>query len=79
VVLIDAESIHDVDTTGVQSLEELIEDLERDNITLAIARLHNAVRGVLEAADLIDRVGEQNIYLEIDDGVQAFLRRTPPV
>jgi len=50
-----------------------------DNITLAIARLRNAARSVLDAADLIDRIGEQNIYLEIDDGVQAFLGRTPTV
>lgn len=75
-ILIDAESIHDVDTTGVQSLEELIEDLERDDITLAVARLRNAVRRILDAADLIERIGEQNVHLEVDDGVQAFLGRT---
>jgi SulP family sulfate permease len=77
-VLIDAESIHDVDTTAVQGLEELIEDLRDDGIHLAFARLRQAVRGVLDAADLIDVIGEDNIYLEVDDGVTAFSRRPSP-
>jgi len=44
-VLFDAESVHDVDTTAVQ---------------------------VLDAAGLVDRIGEGNIYLEVDDGVIAY-------
>jgi SulP family sulfate permease len=74
-VLIDAESIHDIDTTALQGLEELIEDLRDDGIHLAFARLRQAVRDVLDAADLIDVIGEDNIYLEVDDGVTAFNRR----
>ena len=72
-ILIDAESIYDMDTTAVQGLEELIEDLEAANIVLAFARLRQAVREIMDAAGLIDMIGEQNIYLEVDDGVSAFL------
>jgi SulP family sulfate permease len=75
-ILIDAESIHDMDTTAVQGLEELIEDLEDAGITLAFARLRNAVRVIMTSAGLIDMIGEENIYLEIDDGVTAYLERS---
>jgi len=41
-ILIDAESIHDMDTTAVQDPEELIEDLHEAGIVLAFARMRNA-------------------------------------
>jgi len=74
-ILIDAESIHDMDTTAVQGFEELVEDLDEAGITLALARLRNAVRSVMNASGLIEVVGEENIYLEVDDGVTAFLEQ----
>jgi len=72
-VLLDAESIHDIDTTAVEGLEELIEDLRDEGITIVFSRLRNAVRTIMDAAGLIDMIGEENIYLEVDDGVTAFL------
>ena len=78
-ILIDAESIHDMDTTAVQGLEELIEDLNEAGITPALARLRNAVRTIMDAAGLIELIGEENIYLEVDDGVTAFLERDSEV
>ncbi len=74
-VLIDAESIHDIDTTALQGLEELLQDLSDAGVTVAFARLRQAVRQVLEAADLLEVIGEANIYLEVDDGVDAFSGR----
>jgi MFS superfamily sulfate permease-like transporter len=38
-ILIDAESIHDMDTTAVQGLEELIEDLDDAGITLSLCEI----------------------------------------
>jgi SulP family sulfate permease len=71
-VLIDAESTYDIDTTALQSLEELIEDLHAAGITVALARLRNAVRTVMDAAGLIELVGDEHIYLEVDDAVTAY-------
>jgi hypothetical protein len=31
----------------------------------------------MTSAGLIEMIGEENIYLEIDDGVTAFLSRAP--
>jgi len=74
-VLIDAESIPDMDTTALQGLGELLEDLSEAGITVVFARLRQAVRDLLDAAGLIDVIGEDNIYLEVGDGVAAFKQR----
>ncbi|RLE16028.1 MAG: hypothetical protein DRJ50_15470 [Actinobacteria bacterium] len=74
-VLIDAESIPDIDTTALQGIKDLLEDLERAGLTVAMARLRSAVRDILDTANLIEIIGENNIYLEVDDGVAAFLDR----
>lgn len=74
-ILIDAESIHDMDTTAVQGLEELIEDLQAADIELGFARLRHAVRDIMTAAGLTEMIGSEKIYLEVDDGVSAFLAR----
>ncbi|VAW07252.1 hypothetical protein MNBD_ACTINO01-2527 [hydrothermal vent metagenome] len=73
-VLFDAESVHDVDPTAVHVLEDLIEDLDGEGISFTIARSRTAVRETLDVAGLIDRIGEANIYLEVDDGVDAYLQ-----
>jgi MFS superfamily sulfate permease-like transporter len=72
-ILVDAEAIYNMDTTAVQGLEELIEDLHAANIVFALARLRQAVRETMDAAGLIEMIGEANIYLEVDDGVSVFL------
>jgi hypothetical protein len=39
--------------------------------------LRNAVRVVMTSAGLLEMIGGENVYLEIDDGVTAFLSRAP--
>jgi SulP family sulfate permease len=72
-ILVDAEAIYNMDTTAVQGLEELLEDLRAANIVFTLARLRQAVRETMDAAGLIEMIGEENIYLEVDDGVSAFV------
>ena len=57
----------------------MIEDLDEAGITLALARVRNAVRAIMNAAELIEVIGEENIYLEVDDGVTTFLERDSEV
>jgi len=37
--------------------------------------MRNAVRVIMTSAGLIEVIGEENIYREIDDGVTAYLNR----
>jgi SulP family sulfate permease len=71
-VVIDAESIADVDSTGAAVLGELVDDLGRRGITLALARLKAPVEAYLSRAGVMEKVGAERVYLEVDDAVAAF-------
>ena len=71
-LVIDAEGVSDIDTTAVQQLEELIEDLEAADVAVTFARVRGPVRDMLERAGIMELVGEDAIYLEVDDAVEAY-------
>jgi len=72
-VLIDAEAMSDIDSTGAQVLLELLDMLEDRDIALAFARVRTELRDGLQGSHIEERVGTERIYLEVDDGVAAFL------
>ena len=73
-VVIDAQAITDVDSTGATMLGELADDLRADGVTLALARLTTPVDAYLGRFGVIERVGRANIYLEVDTAVAALGR-----
>ncbi|MGI9641151.1 MAG: SulP family inorganic anion transporter [Acidimicrobiia bacterium] len=75
-VVIDAESMYDVDSTGAQILLELLDALDDDGIGLSFARLRTELRDEMEAAGVDQRLAGAGIYLEVDDAVEDYLIRS---
>ena len=71
-VLVDAESMYDIDSSGAQVLNELLDALDDRGISLAFARLRSELRDELAGSHIEERIGPDPIYLEVDDGVMAF-------
>jgi SulP family sulfate permease len=71
-VVIDAESIGDVDSTGAGMLADLADGLRERGITLALARVKAAVAAYLDRAGVMTKVEARHVYLEVDDAVAAF-------
>jgi sulfate permease, SulP family len=71
-VVIDAESVGDVDSTGAGTLADLIDILRERGITLCLARVKAAVGEYLERAGVMGKVGAEHVFLEVDDAVAAF-------
>jgi SulP family sulfate permease len=71
-VVIDAESIGEVDSTGAAMLGDLVNDLRGRGITLALARLKAPVAAYLSRAGVMEDIGAERVYLEVDDAVTAF-------
>jgi MFS superfamily sulfate permease-like transporter len=71
-VVIDAESIADVDSTGAAVLADLAAELRDRGVTLALVRLKAAVAEYLGRAGVMEKVGAGRVYLEVDDAVAAF-------
>ena len=71
-VLIDAETINLMDTTGAEMLRELQTSLDKKGITLAFARLRDPVKDKMVLAGVVDAVGADHFYDTVLEGVEAF-------
>ena len=73
-LLVDAEAMYDIDSTGAQKFLELLDELKARDINVYGPSRHRNSRRTLRGAE--PRIRTDHIYLEIDDGVPAFLQRT---
>ena len=74
-LLIDAEGMSDLDTTATQQLGELLDDLDTVGIDVSWARVRQPVLDMLERSGLMDRIGQDHVFLEVDDAVSHHLGR----
>jgi SulP family sulfate permease len=71
-VVIDAEAVGEVDSTGAAMLADLVDDLRARGIVLSLARVKAPVAAYLSRAGVMEKVGAAGVYLEVDDAVAAF-------
>jgi SulP family sulfate permease len=70
--LLNAEANIEVDLTGLDALEEVRRTLTERGIVFAMARVKQDLRGDLDAAGFIDRVGEDRIFMTLPTAVAAY-------
>jgi MFS superfamily sulfate permease-like transporter len=75
-VIIAAEPITDIDTTGAEMLADLMGDLECDGIQLAFAELKGPVKDRLREYELYDRVGDDRFFPTLGTAIAAYLHET---
>lgn len=75
-VVLDMESIYDIDSSGAQTLLELMDGLDEQDVRLVFARVRSELRDELQNSGIEARVGLDRIYLEVDDAVRA--NQPPP-
>jgi high affinity sulfate transporter 1 len=74
-VLVNGETLNDIDTTGVDQLIKLHGELERVGIELAFAEVRDPVRDMMRRAGGEEVIGAESFYGSVDEGVRAFLDR----
>ena len=72
-VLVDAAAVTHVDTTGVDMLTALVEELDRRGIRLRLARVKTPVRETLARSGLLQRLGEGAVTTSMRAGLEAYL------
>jgi MFS superfamily sulfate permease-like transporter len=77
VVLLDCESITEVDATALITLDELHDELARAGIDLRLARVRSHVLELMRTTDLEEKIGPAYIYNSVQAGVDAFLADQP--
>ncbi|GFG50299.1 hypothetical protein MAGR_17400 [Mycolicibacterium agri] len=73
--ILNAEANVEVDLTALDALDELRDDMARRGITFAMARVKQDLRDALAAAGLLDKIGEDRIFMTVPTAVEAFHRR----
>ena len=72
-VVLDMESIYDIDSTGAQTLLELMDGLDEQDVRLVFARVRSELRDELQNSGIEARIGQDRIDFQVDDAVKANL------
>ncbi len=75
-VVVAAEPISDIDSTGAEMLVLLLDDLDARGIEFAFAELKGPVKDRLRSYGLYDRIGEEFFYSTIGAAVAAYSDET---
>ncbi|WP_343908257.1 SulP family inorganic anion transporter [Nocardioides aquiterrae] len=71
-VLLNVEAVVEVDITATDVLEDVRTRLADRGIVLALARLKQDLRDVLRPTGLLDRIGEDHLFVTLPTAVEAF-------
>jgi MFS superfamily sulfate permease-like transporter len=70
-LVFDAEAVTHADSTGLAALDQLTRDLERDEITLLVARLRTRMLEQFASAGLTDTIGRARFFPTVEAAVAA--------
>ena len=73
-LVFDAEAVTYADSTGLEALQQLTNDLRRDQITLVVARLRTRMEEQFEFSGLTETIGPEHFYPTVHAAVEAFGR-----
>jgi SulP family sulfate permease len=71
-MVLDALGMSDLDYTGSRALAEILDELDDDHITFAVARAGQHAREGLRRSGLLARIGEDHLFPSVDEAVQAL-------
>lgn len=73
-LLLDAETIPALDTTGAAALDQVRSELETQGIALAVASAKSPVRTMLDRTGLADRIGPRRMFPTVASAIEALTR-----
>ena len=76
--VLNAEANVEVDLTALDALDQLRAELHERGIVFAMARVKQDLRDELDAAGLLDKIGEDNIFMTLPTAVEAYRNRRAP-
>ncbi|MGB8651070.1 MAG: sodium-independent anion transporter, partial [Mycobacteriales bacterium] len=75
-LVFDAESVADVDASGVAALLQLVEQLRARGITFVVARLKSPLAEKFDATGLTARIGPENMVPTVERAVAMCAERS---
>ena len=71
-LLLNVESIMEIDLTASDALHELCDELDKRGVVLALARAKQELIADLERAGLLDRIGRDHVFPTLPTAIEAF-------
>jgi sulfate permease, SulP family len=81
-LVFDAEAVTHADSTGLEALDTLTNDLRRVDITLVVARLRTRLQGQFGVAGVTATIRSERFYPSVHAAVDAYValnKATPSV
>jgi len=72
-VIVAAEPVTDIDTTGAEVLRDLLDDLAAEGIDLVFAELKGPVKDRLRRYGLYDRIGDDRFFPTLGTAIDGFV------
>jgi high affinity sulfate transporter 1 len=76
-VLLDLEMTYELDVPALDMLAKLKEELDRYEVTLILARLHEEASDLLESSGIGEEIGRDKITESITEGVLVYMETEP--
>jgi sulfate permease, SulP family len=73
-LVFDAEAVTHADSTGLEALDRLYAELEREHVQFAVARLRTYMMERLVTIGLAERIGQEHFYPSVSSAVDACVR-----
>ncbi|KAI3810309.1 hypothetical protein L1987_19921 [Smallanthus sonchifolius] len=71
-LIVDMSPVTDIDTSGIHALEELHSSLHKKDVQLILTNPGQTLLAKLHASHFADRIGEDKIFLTINDAILTF-------
>jgi len=71
-LILNFESVNTIDSTAMQTLTELVEDLRDQGIAVHFSAVIGPVRDGLYRAGAMDKLDEHNFFLHVNDAIAAY-------
>jgi len=72
-IVFNFESVHNIDTTALSVLKQLVEDFRKQGVEISFAAVIGPVRDSLYKAEMMEFFGKDNFFLHVDHALKAFM------
>ncbi|WP_456378562.1 SulP family inorganic anion transporter [Lutibacter sp.] len=72
IIIIDGESLNNLDSSGVYALDEIVNYFKRKDISLYFSGLKGPVRDTLYKSNIIKNIGQEHCFMSIQEAVDCY-------
>jgi high affinity sulfate transporter 1 len=71
VLILDCEEMFEIDFTGIEAVDGLVEEMRDAGVKVRLARVHGPMMDKLRSSGVIERLGEENVFRQVGEAARA--------